>query len=559
MRAADGTVYGPVDLQALKEWGLQGRIEPEDEISSDGQNWIPAESLPDLEMDWLVRLEDGALYGPFNLALLPGLVANGDIPESAALEHRHTGETCPLAAALPDEREEADASPSTHADPLPEASDEKTQTPEEEDVLPFSRRLEPLQRSASEARGQMLETRKALQALRSEYAVLQDETKRLSDELGAAVQSRRKSEQDLLEQQDRAAQAEADIDNLKAQLEQIKDHYDRLQLENQNQFEQIDNLQAAQIAQEQHFKRDLADWRARSDAKTARLAEVMQVLMQDEDLADRLPVHSTVPILDNSVELQSTVQRLQQQIERERDQAGRQMRQLRLRRRRPPVIMLLLISALTLAVIMLIWKPRTSRRQAEGVRIGRTRQATTAADGEAGSDAALPRTTGAALDLSPDTGGRTDATAGDGAAVMAMPSWPAINLPRATITRSDRALRIVFEYGLFSTAARLSPDAITDLAALAVQIRNHLNGYQLMIEGHTDATPIVSGTSRYVDNFALGMARAEAVKTFFTAQGKLPAEAIRTASAGESSPLFPNDTETGRMRNRTVVLTLLAR
>jgi OOP family OmpA-OmpF porin len=65
----------------------------------------------------------------------------------------------------------------------------------------------------------------------------------------------------------------------------------------------------------------------------------------------------------------------------------------------------------------------------------------------------------------------------------------------------------------------------------------------LDIIGHADAT----GTASY--NQALGMRRAESVKSFFVGQG-IPAEIIETSSMGESSPLADNATPQGRATNR---------
>ncbi len=65
----------------------------------------------------------------------------------------------------------------------------------------------------------------------------------------------------------------------------------------------------------------------------------------------------------------------------------------------------------------------------------------------------------------------------------------------------------------------------------------------LHITGHTDAT----GTATY--NQALGMRRAESVKSYFVGQG-IPAEMIETSSMGESEPINDNDTPQGRAKNR---------
>lgn len=68
-------------------------------------------------------------------------------------------------------------------------------------------------------------------------------------------------------------------------------------------------------------------------------------------------------------------------------------------------------------------------------------------------------------------------------------------------------------------------------------------GAMLDITGHTDAI----GTASY--NQALGMRRAESVKSFFVGQG-IPAEIIESSSLGESSPADDNATTQGRAKNR---------
>ena len=65
----------------------------------------------------------------------------------------------------------------------------------------------------------------------------------------------------------------------------------------------------------------------------------------------------------------------------------------------------------------------------------------------------------------------------------------------------------------------------------------------LDITGHADAT----GTVTY--NQALGMRRAESVKSYFVGQG-IPAEMIETSSQGESIPVADNATPQGKAENR---------
>jgi outer membrane protein OmpA-like peptidoglycan-associated protein len=65
----------------------------------------------------------------------------------------------------------------------------------------------------------------------------------------------------------------------------------------------------------------------------------------------------------------------------------------------------------------------------------------------------------------------------------------------------------------------------------------------LLVTGHTDAI----GTDAY--NQALGLRRAQSVKSFLAGQG-LPAEIIETASMGERAPVAENTSPEGRAENR---------
>ena len=68
-------------------------------------------------------------------------------------------------------------------------------------------------------------------------------------------------------------------------------------------------------------------------------------------------------------------------------------------------------------------------------------------------------------------------------------------------------------------------------------------GTKIDITGHADAT----GTTSY--NQALGMRRAESIKSYFVGQG-IPAEMIVSSSMGESVPVADNATPQGRAKNR---------
>ena len=100
LRKSDDTVYGPVDGPMLRQWAIQGRIAPEDQVSRDRQTWSPAHVQPDLEMDWLIEMDDGTFYGPIHLTALRELAAEGSLTPQTRLTHKTTGKSCSLSEIL---------------------------------------------------------------------------------------------------------------------------------------------------------------------------------------------------------------------------------------------------------------------------------------------------------------------------------------------------------------------------------------------------------------------------------------------------------------------------
>lgn len=102
LRNSDQAVYGPVELDALKEWARQGRIRPDDHLSQDRQTWTPAPALAELGMAWLIDLGDGERFGPVHELALAEMVREGSIPADTLVQHVTDGRISQLAAiALP--------------------------------------------------------------------------------------------------------------------------------------------------------------------------------------------------------------------------------------------------------------------------------------------------------------------------------------------------------------------------------------------------------------------------------------------------------------------------
>ena len=89
VRTDDGKVYGPAGGDLLRSWARDGRIGPSSSVSCDRVSWMPASHKPDLEMDWLVELEPGRTYGPFNRAVVRELFQNGSLPKESKIFRRH--------------------------------------------------------------------------------------------------------------------------------------------------------------------------------------------------------------------------------------------------------------------------------------------------------------------------------------------------------------------------------------------------------------------------------------------------------------------------------------
>ncbi len=100
LRKSDGAVYGPVQVEALRQWAVEGRIAPEDFISMDRESWQRAPDLPALQMDWMIELPDGSLYGPLHLLATLDLAKDGTASLEARVTHKDTGEQSTLIEAF---------------------------------------------------------------------------------------------------------------------------------------------------------------------------------------------------------------------------------------------------------------------------------------------------------------------------------------------------------------------------------------------------------------------------------------------------------------------------
>ena len=84
LRTQDDT-FGPETRERLLEWAKMGRIQPGQEISSDGETWRPAVEVPFLDMRWSIDIGDGTPRGPFNRHAADALLRSGRLPPGSKL------------------------------------------------------------------------------------------------------------------------------------------------------------------------------------------------------------------------------------------------------------------------------------------------------------------------------------------------------------------------------------------------------------------------------------------------------------------------------------------
>jgi chemotaxis protein MotB len=124
----------------------------------------------------------------------------------------------------------------------------------------------------------------------------------------------------------------------------------------------------------------------------------------------------------------------------------------------------------------------------------------------------------------------------------------------ADLEVTERAIRVrLRDQLLFQTAqARLGPSADKTLGRLAEVLRQIPN--EVMVEGHTDDVPVVSGP--YRTNWELSVARASTVIGVLIRDGVAPARLI-ASGYGPYHPLGANGDAAGRARNRRVEIVIL--
>jgi hypothetical protein len=92
----DGEVFGPVTFGRILEWAGTAQIAPQDSVSTDGRIWTKAPMVPELKMDWIVKLDDDHYYGPTTIGSLLEFLENGEISGNTVVLNCCTGQEVPF-------------------------------------------------------------------------------------------------------------------------------------------------------------------------------------------------------------------------------------------------------------------------------------------------------------------------------------------------------------------------------------------------------------------------------------------------------------------------------
>lgn len=123
-------------------------------------------------------------------------------------------------------------------------------------------------------------------------------------------------------------------------------------------------------------------------------------------------------------------------------------------------------------------------------------------------------------------------------------------------TREERGIELVLQENILFDSARAiikneAKPFLNEVADLITTIPNFIE-----VEGHTDSQPIIQ-PSRYKSNWNLSGDRAANVVNYFIDEHSISSERFRFAGYADIKPAAPNISETGRVKNRRVVIVIL--
>jgi len=124
-----------------------------------------------------------------------------------------------------------------------------------------------------------------------------------------------------------------------------------------------------------------------------------------------------------------------------------------------------------------------------------------------------------------------------------------------TVNTNAEQIKIVFSNPVLFDIGKsdLKPGSLPILHEVAQILKETPN--EIVIEGHTDNTPILGGKIK--SNWELSVARAMEVIRYFIDKEQLDSKRFAAAGYGEFRPVFSNDTEENKAQNRRIEINIL--
>ena len=96
LKHEDGTIFGPIPFEQLKQWATEAQVSPLDKVSTDQQTWSRAPMVPELEMDYLIEVSPDQFYGPTTLGAIREFLQMGEITGETAITNCKDGSAVAL-------------------------------------------------------------------------------------------------------------------------------------------------------------------------------------------------------------------------------------------------------------------------------------------------------------------------------------------------------------------------------------------------------------------------------------------------------------------------------
>ena len=112
-KSHDGSEFGPIPFDQLRQWAADAQVSPLDRVSTDGKAWLKAPMVPELEMDYLIEVGEDQYYGPTTVGALREFLTAGEItPETVLTNCKDTTSLRVRDLLSPSEIDENQATPS---------------------------------------------------------------------------------------------------------------------------------------------------------------------------------------------------------------------------------------------------------------------------------------------------------------------------------------------------------------------------------------------------------------------------------------------------------------